>query len=58
MQINSIIHDQVEWDGTIKSFQIKEKDQYGDLWIAFPEDYAEKRNGPFFFLDSEYETLF
>jgi len=58
VNIHAIIHEQIDWDGTIKSFQLKERDNIGDLWIAFPGDYNEPRNGPFYFLDHEYETYF
>jgi len=58
MNIHAIIHEQIDWDGTIKSFQLKERNEIGDLWIAFPGDYDTQRNGPFHFLDHEYETYF
>ena len=58
MNIHAIIHEQIDWDGTIKSFQFKERDEIGDLWIAFPGDYDGQRNSPFYFLDREYETNF
>jgi hypothetical protein len=58
MNINAIIHEQIEWDGSAKSFQLKADQSIGDLWIAFPTDYASERNAPFYFLDKEYETSF
>lgn len=58
MNINSIIHEQIDWDRTIKSFELMEKDEAGDLWVAFPGDYVGQRNGPFYFLDKKYDTMF
>ncbi len=58
MNIHAIIHEQIDWDGTIRSFQLKEKEELGDLWVAFPGDYGDERDGPFFFLDREYKTWF
>src|ERR1700744_1745858 len=58
MQINAIIHEQIEWDGSIKSFQLKEREDLGDLWVAFPGDYDDEPNGPFHFLEREYETWY
>jgi hypothetical protein len=37
---------------------IKEKADFGDLWVAFPGDYDTEMDGPFLFLDKEYETWF
>jgi len=58
MNINAIIHEQIEWDGTVKAFQLKADESIGDLWIAFPTDYSGKRDAPFYFLDNKYETIF
>jgi hypothetical protein len=58
MNTNAIIHEQIDWDGTIKSFQLSADQSIGELWIAFPDDYSDERNSPFYFLDSEYETIF
>jgi hypothetical protein len=58
MNIHAIIHEQIDWDGIIKSFQLKEREEFGDLWVAFPGDYGDVRDGPFYFLDKEYETWF
>ncbi|AQG79219.1 hypothetical protein [Spirosoma montaniterrae] len=58
MNIHAIIHEQIEWDGTAKSFQLKANDSIGDLWVAFPNEYSHRRRGPFYFMDQEYETIF
>jgi hypothetical protein len=58
MNINAIILEQIEWDGTAKAFQLNADQSIGDLWIAFPEDYSQKRNAPFYFLDKEYEAKY
>lgn len=58
MNINAIIHEQIEWDGSAKSFQFKADQSIGDLWVGFPTDNASERNAPFYFLDKEYEINF
>jgi len=58
MNITAIIHEQIEWDGTAKAFQLKADQSIGDLWIAFPTEYSDERNAPFHFLDKEHETIF
>jgi hypothetical protein len=58
MNINAIIHEQIDWDGTAKAFHLKADQSIGDFWIAFPTDYLGERNAPFYFLDKEYETIF
>jgi hypothetical protein len=58
MNINAIIHEQIDWDGTAKAFQLKADQSIGDLWVAFPKDYSGERNAPFYFLDKDYETAF
>jgi hypothetical protein len=42
MNINAIIHEQIDWYETAKSFQFKAMHSIGDLWIAFPSDYDFK----------------
>ena len=58
MNINGIIHEQIDWDRTKKSFNLVEKEDIGELWVSFPGDSKGKRNGPFYFLDKQYETMF
>lgn len=58
MNITAVILEQIDWDRTDKSFQMKADTKYGDLWVAFPPDYDEERSGPLHFLDTEYTNLF
>ncbi len=58
MNINAIIHEQIDWDGTAKAFQLQASQSIGDLWVAFPTDYSGERNAPFYFLDKEYESIY
>jgi hypothetical protein len=58
MDIHAIIIEQLEWEGSLKSFTLQARPDYGSLWVAFPPEYDDVRNGPFHFLDEEYENLF
>ena len=58
MNVKAVIHEQIEWDGTDKAFQMQSNENIGDIWIAFPPDYDDERNTPFYFLDEEYQTIF
>jgi hypothetical protein len=58
MNINAIIIEQIDWDETARSFQMKASNEIGDLWVAFPPDYANDIKAPFHFLEKGYENLF
>lgn len=57
MNVKSIVVEQLDWNGMSKSLTI-EPDHNGQLWVAFPTDYEEPRNGPFYFQNSDYEKKF
>ena len=48
MNVKSIVVEQIDWEGTSKSITI-EPNYNNQLWIAFPTDYEEARNSPFYF---------
>lgn len=58
MEINTIIVEQLEWDGTIKSLTLKKNYELGDLYISFANEYEDERSGPFHFQDQRYESKF
>lgn len=58
MNVNSLIVEQLEHDGTLKTFTMKTDGRIGDLVIAFADEYNEPREGPFHFLNSRYEKAY
>lgn len=58
MNVNSIIVEQLEWDGLLKSVTMDRQNKLGELWISFPDEYVEERNSPFHFLDKKYKNHF
>ena len=56
MNVNSIIVEQLEWNGLLKSVTMNRKNKFGELWISFPDEYLEERNSPFHFLDKKYKN--
>lgn len=58
MNVNSIIVEQLEWNGLLKSVTMNRKNKFGELWISFPDEYLEERNSPFHFLDKKYKKHF
>jgi hypothetical protein len=58
MNIHALIIEQLEWDGLLKSFTIQSNHEFGQMWVAFPNEYDNVRNSPYHFLDSNYENLF
>jgi hypothetical protein len=56
MDLNAVIIEQIEWDGSNRAFQISADKE--NMWVAFPPEYEEKRDGPFHFLDEKYEYIF
>lgn len=57
MNVKSIVVEQLDWDATSKSL-ILAPDHLKELWVAFPNDYDEPRNGPFYFQDPKYNKNF
>lgn len=57
MNVKSIVVEQIDWDATSKSL-ILEPDHNGELWVAFPTDYDEPRESPFYFQNENYDDKF
>lgn len=57
MNVKSIVVEQIDWDATSKSLTL-EPDYNGQLWVAFPTDYDEPRNSPFYFQHPNYDRKF
>ena len=51
MMLKALIVEQLEADGTIRSFKMQPSQNGRDLVVAFPDEYEERRVGPFHFLD-------
>jgi len=58
MQVNGIIVEEINELGELKSFVLNKDYNLGDLWIAFPDEYETHREGPFHFLNEQYQKLF
>jgi hypothetical protein len=58
MNVNSIIVEQLEWSGLLKSVTMDRQNELGELWISFPDEYLDERNSPFHFLDKKYQNHF
>ena len=58
MDTNALIIEQLEWDGTLKSFTLEAAPELGKMWVAYPNEYEDERPGAFHFLDEDYENLF
>jgi hypothetical protein len=57
MNLKSVVVEQLDWNATSKSLTL-EPDNNGQLWVAFPTDYDEPRNSPFYFQHPKYEKQF
>ncbi|MFB0847082.1 hypothetical protein [Paenibacillus oleatilyticus] len=57
MIVNSVIIEKIEYDGTLKTVQLT-SDYTGQLIIAFPDEYTDKRSGPFYFQNRQYDKVF
>jgi len=58
MQVNGLIVEEINEQGELKSFVLNKDYKLGDLWIAFPDEYETDREGPFHFLNQQYQKLF
>jgi hypothetical protein len=47
MMLKALIVEQLEADGTIRSFKMQPSQNGRDLVVAFPDEYEERRVGPF-----------
>jgi CHAT domain len=56
--VNSLIVEQLDYNGTSKVFKMMSTDRYGDLVVALLDEYEEPREGPFHFLDHQYAKIF
>lgn len=57
MIVNSVIIEKIEYDGTLKTVQLT-SDYTGQLIIAFPDEYTDKRSGPFYFQNRQHDKVF
>jgi hypothetical protein len=57
MQVNSLIIEQLDSNGTLKTFKIQ-ADSSRELVVAFADEFEEPREGPFYFLDEHYAKSF
>ncbi|QNU66555.1 hypothetical protein EHE19_017140 [Ruminiclostridium herbifermentans] len=55
MYINTAIIEKLEYNGTLKSVELKTSQKIGDLVVAFADEYEEPRSGPFHFRNVKYE---
>ncbi len=57
MEVVAIIVEQLDEDGTLRTFRMAPG--YGEkMWVAFLDEYAEPRSGPFHFIDAEHSREF
>ncbi|MBE8992465.1 hypothetical protein [Nostoc sp. LEGE 12450] len=54
MLVHSLIVEQLNLDGTLKTFRMRSSPKYGEITVAFVDEYEEPREGPFYFLDKNY----
>ncbi len=54
MILKSLILEQLERDGSLRSFKMQPDPSIGDLIVAMMDEYEEDREGPFHFLDDKY----
>lgn len=57
MNLKRVVIEQLDWNATSKSLTL-EPDYNSQLWVAFPTDYDEPRNSPFYFQHPKYERQF
>jgi hypothetical protein len=57
MNVKSIVVEQIDWNATSKSLSL-EPDHNGQLWVAFPTDYDEPKESPFYFQNQNYDKKF
>lgn len=57
MMLKALIVEQLESDGTLRSMRMQPSTD-GNIVVAFAGEYAERRHGPFHFLDEEDERRY
>ncbi|WP_414755841.1 hypothetical protein [Anabaena sp. CCY 9910] len=57
MIVKSLIIEQLEDDGTLKTFRMLAEPN-SEIIVAFADEYEEPREGPVYFLDKEYRDTF
>ncbi len=58
MYINTAIIEKLEYNGTLKSVELKSSYKIGDLIVAFADEYNEPHKGPFHFKTVKHETVY
>jgi len=58
MMLKAIIVEQLEEDGTLRTFTMQPDASGGHITVALPNEYADPRDGPFHFLDPADELRF
>lgn len=56
MYVNSVIIEKIEYDGTLKTVQLNSA-VAGQLIVSFPNEYDEKRSGPFYFHNRQHDRI-
>ena len=49
--LKALIVEQLDEDGTLRTFQMQPSTEGGEIVVAFADEYDEQRSGPFHFLD-------
>ncbi len=55
MYINVAIIEKLEYNGTLKSIELKSSRKVRELVVAFVDEYQDPRSGPFHFMEIKYE---
>jgi hypothetical protein len=53
MMLKALIVEQLDADGTLRTFRMLPSTQGGNIVVAFADEYDDHRSGPFHFLDEE-----
>ena len=53
MMLKTIITEQLDEDGTLRTFTMDASGQSGRITVAMPNEYKDPRNAPFYFLNEE-----
>jgi len=57
MDVGAVIVEQLEADGSLRTFRMR-PDSAKEMTVAFANEYADVRSGPFHFLNDEDEKIF
>jgi len=58
MMLRALIVEQLDADGTLRTFKMQPSGHDGKLVVAFADEWDEKRTGPFHFLEEDDEKRF